>query len=108
MLVFPSSRVIHGDALLAELKAAGFVADDVHISDGELVVVGPADSDVDAVRAMIDAHVPPPAPPDAQAEFDKALAAAAAKTTTDAKLAALFDALRGVGLPGKAAARTAR
>lgn len=62
-----------------------------------------------AVEAHVaeDGYVDPQyvAPPDPQAEFDQALADAAANATTAEKVDALIAALRGSGLPAKAAAR---
>lgn len=58
MLTFPVPASLSGDALSDELSAAGFDAD-VFVRGDELVVDGPADADRDAVRAVIDAHVPP-------------------------------------------------
>jgi FAD/FMN-containing dehydrogenase len=44
-------------------------------------------------------------PPDPQSEFDAALADAATKSTVEGKVDAVIAALRGTGLPAKAAAR---
>jgi hypothetical protein len=81
--------------------------------DGETVIASDAASEADLLAA-VDAHTadptwthpnPPPPPPDPQAEFDQALDAAAAKPTVEEKVDAMLAALRGTGLPGKAAAR---
>lgn len=72
---FPIPAALHGDALTDELAAAGFTAT-VYVSGDELVINGPADTDHDAVQAVIDAHVPPAPPPDPETEFRAAVKAA--------------------------------
>lgn len=60
MLTFPVPAALNGDALAAELMAAGLEAA-VSVSGDQLVVDGPTQADRERVRAVIAAHVPPAA-----------------------------------------------
>jgi hypothetical protein len=110
MLTFPLPGALNGGALAAELAAAGFADADVYVRGADLIVAGPADADRDAVKSVVDNHVPPAPPPDPDDELDAALAAVDTSTVTDTAtrdaLDAVIAALRGTsGRKGAAAGR---
>ena len=84
MIELPRPDALHGTALAAELRAAGIdVADDAVTVVGDVLRIG-SDADEAAVRAVVDAHVPPeptPPPPTAGERLDALLAALATATS---------------------------
>jgi hypothetical protein len=60
VLRFPIPAALHGDALTAELVAAGFRNARVYADEDELVVSDVEQADRRAVQRVVDAHVPPP------------------------------------------------
>lgn len=101
MLTFPKPTALNGAALTGELRAAGFSVPDDAVRDvgTKIEVHGVGEADRDAVKAVVDAHVPPPPPADPQAEF--AAAVEAATTIAELKAALLGTS----GRQGAAAAR---
>lgn len=93
MLTFPVPASLNGDALTDELAAAGFPDADVTVVGDDLRVTGIDDADRDAVRSVLDAHVPPPPPADPADEFRAAIEAATS-------IADLKAALLGTTGPG--------
>lgn len=93
MLTFPVPAALNGDALAAELRAAGVQLKnhDVSVTQDQLCIV--TDADRATVQSVVQAHVPPPPPADPEVEFRKALEGA----TT---VAQIRDALLGKVGPG--------
>lgn len=84
-MLFDKPAAINGSALRDELRAAGFVVPDDGVRDlGDGTVAILTTGDESAVRAVIDAHVPPAPGPDPAVEFR----AAVEKATTIAQLKA--------------------
>lgn len=102
---FPVPSDLHGDSLADELAAAGFDAI-VSVDRDELVIDGPSAADRDAVQQVVDAHTPPPLPPDPDDELDAGLAEVAARDDVPEWGQALLAQLRGQGgHAGRAAGR---
>jgi hypothetical protein len=107
MLRLTVPAAMHGDALTAELHAAGFPAD-LSVDRDELLVDGPSEGDRAGVQAVVDAHVPPPVP-DPDADLATAINAVDTSKITDAATKAALDALKAALLgSGKPAAVSGR
>lgn len=72
MLTFPLPAVLNGDALRAQLRAAGLIAAEVSVSGADLVITGTDDRA--AAASVVSAHDGQPLPldPEAQADVDAA------------------------------------
>jgi hypothetical protein len=108
MLRLTVPAALHGDALTAELHAAGFPGAAVSVDGDALVIDGADENDRAAVQAVVDAHVPPPVP-DPDADLATAINAVDTSKITDAATKAALDALKAALLgSGKPAAVSGR
>jgi hypothetical protein len=93
VLSIPAPAALHGDALTAELHAAGFTGAEVTLVGDRLEVSGVSESDRAKVEQVAGRHAPLPPPADPADEFRKAVES----STT---LAGLKAALLGTTGPG--------
>lgn len=100
MIVVPAPAALHGDALVAELRAAGIAVAQVVVVGHDLHIDAAEDQRPAAVR-VVDAHVPP-AP---QADPDDDLAARIQAVHDDPQVSASVKKLTAalLGLNGDAA-----
>lgn len=105
ILTRPTGDLASGQLRDEMAAALGIPSPYVDVYADRVEVLGEVDDAMTTTaQSVLDNHVPE-VEPDAQAEFDAALADAAAKPTVEEKVDALLAALQGTGLPGKAAAR---
>lgn len=65
MAAFDPPARMNGDVLARELRSAGYeVADDDVVMDAGQLIINVDEADRDGVQQIVDAHEPPPAPPD--------------------------------------------
>jgi hypothetical protein len=99
MILLPAPTALHGDALTAELAAAGVPDADVTLLDDQVRIHAPESARA-TVERVVDAHVPPtpPTPPDVdlaariQAVHDDPQVSASVKKLTAALLGLNGDA----------------
>lgn len=89
MLTFTAPAELHGDALTAELAAAGLTAD-IYIEGDTLYVSGTDDRA--GVQKVLAAHVPPP--PSTEPDLAERLAAVEARLDKAANAAVTGDAAK--------------